>query len=289
MFRFYWWDAYENAAKRPGEVLLFGKTYVESAKSYVSCCVVVRNIERKVYLLPRPTVSKLIRFFTVPNKGFNFFKQHLDNNHEPSDQPVSLHDVYKEFNTSFAPLLTLRGFKSRPSTKNYCFDPQIPTESEYLEVRYDVSYFLVAFSFYNSRYLFKAKSPRMDAEMCNNGGKTFSRVFGSRSTFLELLLLERKIKGPCWLEIENPEPDTNPLSYCKFEVKCSEPKNLHIAQNKNFSPPPLVLATLNMRTVVNSKNMSNEIVMISVLVHHKYAVDKTRPNPLFEEHFCGKL
>lgn len=41
-----------------GVVFLFGKVWIESADTYVSCCVTVKNIERTVYLLPRETVSR---------------------------------------------------------------------------------------------------------------------------------------------------------------------------------------------------------------------------------------
>ena len=40
----------------PGVVYLFGKVWIESAKAHVSCCVAVKNIERKVFLLPRKNV-----------------------------------------------------------------------------------------------------------------------------------------------------------------------------------------------------------------------------------------
>lgn len=56
VFRFFWWDAFEDASKQPGVVFLFGKTYHEKIKSYVSCCVSVRNIDRKLFFLPRVTV-----------------------------------------------------------------------------------------------------------------------------------------------------------------------------------------------------------------------------------------
>lgn len=57
VFRFFWWDAYEDERSQPGVVLLFGKTFSEEEKKFVSCSVVVKNIQRKVYLLPRPFVS----------------------------------------------------------------------------------------------------------------------------------------------------------------------------------------------------------------------------------------
>ena len=35
-------------------------------------------------------------------------------------------------------------------------------------------------------------------------GETFSSVFGTKTSSLELFLLEQKIYGPCWLNIKNP-------------------------------------------------------------------------------------
>lgn len=56
VFRFYYLDAYENPFKNPGTVYLFGKTYVSSHDIYCSCCVMVRCIPRRIYLLPRKHV-----------------------------------------------------------------------------------------------------------------------------------------------------------------------------------------------------------------------------------------
>lgn len=53
VFRFYWWDAYEDPFKQPGVVYLFGKVFVPSVKAYCSCCLTVKNIPRRIYLLPR--------------------------------------------------------------------------------------------------------------------------------------------------------------------------------------------------------------------------------------------
>jgi len=35
-------------------------------------------------------------------------------------------------------------------------------------------------------------------------GETFSHVFGTNTSALELFLLDRKIKGPCWLDVKMP-------------------------------------------------------------------------------------
>lgn len=37
----------------------------------------------------------------------------------------------------------------------------------------------------------------------NASGATFSHVFGANTSPFELLVLKRKIMGPCWLEIKN--------------------------------------------------------------------------------------
>jgi DNA polymerase alpha subunit A len=57
VLRIFWWDAYEEGFKQPGVVYLFGKVWIESAKTHVSCCVAVKNIQRRIYLLPREKVS----------------------------------------------------------------------------------------------------------------------------------------------------------------------------------------------------------------------------------------
>lgn len=120
-------------------------------------------------------------------------------------------------------------------------------------------------------------------------GRTYSRVFGTDTSFLELLLLDRKIKGPCWLDVINPELVYNPVSWCKYEIDCMKPANITVSvSEKPIPPPPLVTLALNMRTAVNKKAYRNEIVMISCLVHTKYSVDKHAPDPPFERHFCGK-
>lgn len=50
--------------------------------------------------------------------------------------------------------------------------------------------------------------------------------------------------------------------------------------------PPLILTALNIRTSFNTKLQQNEVVMIAVLIHHKYHIDKEPPKPPFQQHFC---
>jgi len=36
-------------------------------------------------------------------------------------------------------------------------------------------------------------------------GNTFECLFGCNQSMLELFILKRKIKGPCWMTIKNPK------------------------------------------------------------------------------------
>lgn len=63
VLRFYWWDAWEDRFVKPGVVFLFGKVYIDDSnpsRGCISCCVCVKNIDRKIYLLPREYVSYII-------------------------------------------------------------------------------------------------------------------------------------------------------------------------------------------------------------------------------------
>jgi DNA polymerase alpha subunit A len=241
VFRFFWWDAFEDVAKQPGVVFLFGKTYHDKTKSYLSCCLAVRNIERRLFFLPRTTEKN-------------------------SDKPVTAQDVYTEINESVMKNLHVKNFKSRPITKKYAFDTSIPAESDYVEVRYS------------------AKDPPISKTA---EGRTFSRVFGTESSYLEIFLLDRKIKGPCWLDVASPVPVTNPVSWCKLEINCNKVADVVIATDVK-GRPPLVVTSINMRRAVNPKTSSNEIVMLSCVTNTCYSVDKQAPAQAFQKHFCGK-
>jgi DNA polymerase alpha subunit A len=39
-------------------------------------------------------------------------------------------------------------------------------------------------------------------------GETFECIFGANQSMLELFILKRKIKGPCWLKVKNARKNT---------------------------------------------------------------------------------
>lgn len=208
---------------------------------------------------------------------------------DPS-KPVTLLDVYHEFNKNVSTNLKINNFKSRKTEKNYAFDPDIPTHSEYLEVRYSVN-IIKKYNYVvlDSNY-FQAKSPIIPAEF--QSGETYSKIFGLNTSYLEIVLIEQKMKGPCWLEVIDPELVSNPVSWCKLEVNCVKSSNLHIVDpTKALPPPPLAVLSIHLRTIVGhgKYGVKNEIVMISGLVQNKYCIDKQIPKPPFQQHFCSKF
>ncbi|KAJ8966094.1 hypothetical protein NQ317_008769 [Molorchus minor] len=174
VFRFYWWDAFEDPEKQKGVVFLFGKTYCDITKCYVSCCVAVRNIDRRLFFLPRPNV--------------------LDEKGQPTNEPVTFKMVYNEVNENIMKPLHISSFRARYVHKKFAFDPEVPTESDYMEIRYPAS------------------DQKIYINNLRHKPKTFSKVFGANTSFLEVLLLDRKIKGPCWLDIHNPITVSNQIS-----------------------------------------------------------------------------
>lgn len=251
IIKFYWLDAWEDRYVKPGVVYLFGKVYVNPSNKKagaISCCLVVKNVNRQIFLLPREYKLDPVTL-------------------ESTDDEVTMMDMYEEFNNSVASELGLKEFKSRKVTKNYCFNlPDIPAQSDYLEVRYSASFPPPP---KNKKYL------------------TFSHQFGTNTSSLETFLLERKIKGPCWLEVKCPEQVQAKVSWCKLEVACDKMEHISVIRNDaDLEPPPIVVATINIRTAMDPKTRKTKILMLSCLSHSNFPIHKPPPNPPFQQHFC---
>lgn len=58
VLKFWFWDAWEDAAKFPGKIFLFGRVRSDTnSKEFKSVCITVENVERCLYVLPREYVS----------------------------------------------------------------------------------------------------------------------------------------------------------------------------------------------------------------------------------------
>ena len=239
---FFWMDI---AEKGNGEILLFGKVAAPAEKGkegqktkYVSCCVVVKNNVRNLFVLPRKE--------------------------EGSDEYVSMAKVHEEINAvvkgSVMPRVAGASWKGKPVKRKYAFnDSSIPREeTEYLKVVYD------------------AKFPNPSEEICEQGGKYFQRILGSGSSLIENFIVKRKLMGPCWVRIKNPEPNNAAVSWCKLELQVSDPKHIvRLDSNGSESrpPPPVVAVSIKLKTVVNPKSHKAEIVAVSAVCHKEVQLD----------------
>lgn len=90
-------------------------------------------------------------------------------------------------------------FKFKEVQKNYAFENKdVPQNTTYLEVRYS------------------AACPALDS---NYSGPAIQAIFGTCVTAMELFLIEKKIRGPCWMDVKiSPSASSNLSSWCKFEV-----------------------------------------------------------------------
>lgn len=230
---FYWLDAYEDR-NCPGIVFLFGKTLVtiESETKYVSCCLTIEGFDRNLFVLPRKDKLEAGKKTDIKIRF-------------PEDIGI-VHEEIKKYLRDVIPAGKTR-FRCKPVKRKYAFsDPAVPrNETHYLKVVYDAKY----------------------PPLSNLSGDTFSHIFGSNTTPLELFLLKRKIMGPCWLRIRSPL-QTSLHSWCKLEARVESPKLVSVLSGANVPPPPpLVALSLCMKAVVNPNNQKHEIALVSAMLH----------------------
>lgn len=229
----YWFDAYE---KQPnGPVYLFGKMMDSKAPSGVStCCVIVENIQRNLFFLPRETST--------------------------DGQEVSFEDLQAEV-AEIASQYGITRFGCKQVSRKYAFElPDVPAESEYLKMAYPFG-----------------SSPQLPLGL---SGRTFSHVFGTNTSALEMLLVKRKIMGPCWLKINPSSITGRSATWCRTELTvtdCKQINPLQVVDGKELPPPPLMTAmSLTLRTVLNPESKAHEIVAISGLIYDSVDIDGSR-------------
>jgi len=105
-------------------------------------------------------------------------------------------------------------------------------------------------------------------------GKTFSRVFGTNTSALELFILKRKLMGPCWLVIKNCRESSPKASWCKIEVTVDDQKSIKV-DDKGTENPPFSVMSISVKTTLNPKQNMNEIVALSAVIHPSGLLSQT--------------
>ncbi|KAI8366243.1 DNA polymerase family B-domain-containing protein [Blakeslea trispora] len=232
----WWYDAYER--KEKGYVYLFGKVLNRGNGKYVSCCVVVKNIERNLFFLPR--------------------NYELDTQGQETSTEVDMSALYSEVSDLCSQKRITR-FASKQVTRKYAFELQdVPAESEYLKVLYD--YEQPAFT---------------GEEKGRTFSRVFGANTGPLEHFLVkrdimgpcwLDLSDAKISSTSetWCKVEMIVDDPKTVNPLKDEDG-----------NRPLNVPPLVVMSLSLRTIMNDKNNVNEIIAASALVCDQLQIDET--------------
>ncbi|KAI9509680.1 hypothetical protein F5148DRAFT_1185768 [Russula earlei] len=236
-FRFFWIDYLEHE----GMLYFVGKTLDKKTSSYVSCCVTVSNLQRNLFVLPR--------------------QHQLDEEGCETDIVPDMQAVWKDFD-QVRKKAGIKSWKAKFVKRRYAFgEPDVPREeAQWLKVVYGF------------------EEPQIPANVTS---PTFSRIFGTNTSAFELLVLKRKIMGPCWLQIKKPHVEYKGVSWCKFEVTVADPKDINpFAETDPNAPkdiPPLTIASLSIRTVVNHQENIREIVCATARIWSNTQIDDPTP------------
>lgn len=91
-------------------------------------------------------------------------------------------------------------------------------------------------------------------------------VMGASSSLLELFLIKRRLKGPCYLRITDLAPSANRVSHCALEFSVETPKNVRVEEAK-LPVPLFTLASIQLHAQLDSKGACNEILVVSVAIY----------------------
>ena len=195
-FRFFWLDYLEQ----DGVLYFVGKTLDKKTNSYVSCCVTVANLQRNLFVLPRP--------------------YQLDEDGCETDIVPDMPAVWKDFD-QVRKKAGIKGWKAKFVKRKYAFgEPDVPREeTQWLKVVYEfqgmLSYFVRVLCSSSIHVLLS--EPQIPSVVSS---PTFSRIFGTNTSAFELLVMKRKIMGPCWLQIKKPHVEYKGVCLLEAKIVC---------------------------------------------------------------------
>uniref|UniRef100_A0A5S6Q974 DNA polymerase n=1 Tax=Trichuris muris TaxID=70415 RepID=A0A5S6Q974_TRIMR len=176
--------------------------------------------------------------------------------------PCQLQQVYDEL-SGIMERMHVPEFKVKKVTKKFWLrGGSLPNEADYLEVRYPFSF------------------PPLASTL---SGKTFSAVVGESGSALELLILERGLKGPRPIRICNAEITRSRRTWCTLELT-AKPSDL--VPSAPSITPPLSMLIVNFITMQNAKTGQNELVLACLMTNDSIEIDKDKRNAHGWQHFC---
>lgn len=187
--RFFWLDYLEHE----GKLYFVGKLKDKSSGAWMSCCITIEGIQRNLFVLPRERRVE-------PDEEGNM----CDTDIVPTSK-----DVHNDFEM-IRKQIGVKSWKGRFVKRNYAFgESDVPRgESQWLKVVYGFNgAFFILHKPFLSHFFTDPQIP-MNAESPN-----IAQIFGTNTSAFEILVLKRKIMGPCWLEIKNPQIDNKGVGF----------------------------------------------------------------------------
>ncbi|KAG7552309.1 DNA-directed DNA polymerase family B multifunctional domain [Arabidopsis thaliana x Arabidopsis arenosa] len=232
---------------------------VKTGDTYKSCCAVVKNIQRCVYAIPNDSIFPSHELMTLEQEV-------KESRISPESFRGKLHEMASKLKKEISQQLlqlNVSNYSMALVKRNYAFDrPDVLAREQYvLKINYPF------------------KDPPLPEDL---KGESFCAVLGSHTSALELFILKRKIMGPSWLKISifSATLKSQRVSWCKSEVTVESPKVITVSiPEEKTVPPPAVITTINLKTIVNEKQNISEIVSASVLCFHNAKIDVPMPGP----------
>lgn len=119
-----------------------------------------------------------------------------------------------------------------------------------------------------------------------NGGNTYSHIFGSKTSAVENLIIQKKIMGPCWLSFSGVrlhEPGNQAKkTWCVLEGAIDSPKSMKILpyeKLKTKTTPRLSVLSLKVQVTINHTKQKNEIIAVSGVLHNCVNSDGVTDDP----------
>ncbi|EIW68554.1 hypothetical protein TREMEDRAFT_31892 [Tremella mesenterica DSM 1558] len=244
----------ENVLEEDGTLRMFWLDFIEQ-DGVVHLVGKVLDRQSGKYVSACVSVNGIQRNLFVKPRPKRFSGGH------ETDLEVTKTDVYQDFDKA-RQKAGVEEWAAKFVQRKYAFEEKdVPKgESEWLKVVYG----------------FDQPEMPMDCQ-----GPTFSRVFGTNTSAFELLVIKRKIMGPCWLEIKGPVLSTKATSWCKIEFHTSSPKNVNPltedAPNAPKDIPPLTITSISLRTIVNHRENKTEILCATTRTWESCNIDDPTP------------
>lgn len=228
---FYLLDVHEEGSR----LMLYGKVMEPDGETSQSCCIVLGDMNRNIFIRPRETPP--------PCQG------------APTDDPDWLR-IAGEVSDELSELRRRLGIKKwmyRPVQRGFALDiPGIPKSESSLFVK----------------CVYSCQFPPVPA---STAGKTFSHIFGADTSLTELFLVKRKVMGPTWLVVTNARPvpsGGSRISHCRHEYVVKGLENIRKLDRDQENPPPPPLTALAMScqltfTEVDAHLKRNEVFIIA--------------------------